>query len=123
MNGLKPCPFCNTHLRHVESLARSFNPPRIYHEYHHDNPKCFFSKFRWNFTNDTAAREAFLITWNTRAPEPLVAELIEALEECAAGLEAEIKCKRAIRFEITTERDLTPVRQAQAILAKAKGQS
>jgi hypothetical protein len=32
---LKRCPFCGSEIRHVESLAKSFDPPRLYHEWHH----------------------------------------------------------------------------------------
>lgn len=49
-------------------------------------------------------------------------ELLEALEECASDLEAEIEARRGAVLERTMERDLATVARARAIIAKATGQ-
>ena len=30
-----PCPFCGSEMKHIETWAKSFKPPRLYHEWHH----------------------------------------------------------------------------------------
>ena len=48
-------------------------------------------------------------------------DLLEALQECAADLEAEIEARRGAVLERTMERDLATVRKARAAIAKATG--
>lgn len=67
---LRPCPFCGADIVHVESLARSFDPPRIYHEYWHPKSECFLGgdrRFLASFTDDLKPRLQFISTWNQRA--------------------------------------------------------
>lgn len=37
----RPCPFCGQRLRHIGSWAMSFEPPRLYHEWHHAPVGCY----------------------------------------------------------------------------------
>lgn len=71
------CPFCGEQLRHVESWARSFDPPRLYHEYHHDNVACVLGKKYWPFDDNAERRAAWVAIWNARAALP-AAGLVEA---------------------------------------------
>lgn len=64
----KPCPFCGGVLAHIESVARSFDPPRIYHEFVHPDVPChYLPKKRWTFTDDATARSEFVASWNMRS--------------------------------------------------------
>lgn len=88
MTELKPCPFCEQNLELVESWAKSFDPPRLYREYHHRAPvDCVLGKRDWIFP-DTAedARQKFVAAWNTRALDPQVASLGAALEKAGKRL-------------------------------------
>lgn len=40
------CPFCGSEIRHVESWAGSFDPPRLYHEWQHvdQNDDCWICR-------------------------------------------------------------------------------
>ena len=65
------CPFCGSEIRHVESWARSFDPPQLWHEWHHvDDNDCWIRK-RGNivgFANDDPdTQERVIRRWNTRA--------------------------------------------------------
>lgn len=66
------CPFCGSEIRHVESRAKSFDPPRLYHEWQHidQNPKCWIV---WNVgtivgtANETGPMQKdTLDRWNRR---------------------------------------------------------
>lgn len=68
-----PCPFCGSEIRHVESWAKSFNPPRLWHEWHHDddNDGCWIraragGKIVGNATDNPADQERAIRRWNTR---------------------------------------------------------
>src|SRR6266566_3347172 len=42
-----PCPFCGSEIHHIESWARSFDPPRLWHEWHHaDDSDCWVVQHR-----------------------------------------------------------------------------
>lgn len=65
------CPFCGSEIRHVESLARSFDPPRVYHEWHHidDDETCFIrkrGKMVASATDDGKQQESVIRSWNKR---------------------------------------------------------
>lgn len=66
------CPFCGSEIRHVESWAKSFDPPRLYHEWHHidDNPNCWIvhgrGKIVGTATDDGDMQEAAIRRWNDR---------------------------------------------------------
>lgn len=64
---LLPCPFCGGELRLIESWARSFHPPRLYREVHHDNEHCPISKRIVCTAPNTDSLEDFVKVWNTRA--------------------------------------------------------
>lgn len=94
---LKPCPYCGSSLNHVESLARSLDPPRVYHEYHHPKNGCFMvtgnrHAIVANFTDDPTPRLQFIDTWNRRATPTLgpqtkavLAEIVELLTDPKVG--------------------------------------
>lgn len=69
---MAPCPFCGSEIRHVESWARSFDPPRLYHEWHHieDNPKCWVvhnrGKMVGSASDDPETHQLALDRWNHR---------------------------------------------------------
>lgn len=69
---MAPCPFCGSEIRHVESWARSFDPPRLYHEWHHidDAPDCWITKHRGKIvgsaTEDGDMQAEVLNRWNRR---------------------------------------------------------
>ena len=78
MMDLLPCPFCGSEIKHVESWARSFNPPRLWHEWHHvtDNEEvCPVRRHIGKIVasaNDDAERQADVICrWNNRATHTL----------------------------------------------------
>jgi hypothetical protein len=68
-----PCPFCGSEIKHIESWAKSFDPPRLYHEWHHidDNKDCWivFSRGKIVGSADETgeAQQAQLDRWNSRA--------------------------------------------------------
>jgi hypothetical protein len=69
---LLPCPWCQEDLDHVETWARSFDPPRAYHEYHHRNTKCVMGWKIWVFTPELEIeRGGFIRAWNTRHTQNL----------------------------------------------------
>jgi hypothetical protein len=70
-DGLSPCPFCGCMLRHVETWARSFEPPRLYHGYQHENNGCILSSKGWYFDDKPDSRMAFITKWNARVSTPL----------------------------------------------------
>lgn len=65
------CPFCGSDMKHIESLAKSFNPPRLYHEWHHDlDNDCYIRRRSgkivcWS-TDDLSASQKDRDAWNTR---------------------------------------------------------
>jgi hypothetical protein len=65
--AILPCPFCGGVLVHVESVARSFTPHRIYHEIKHPPNACLLTHWRWSFTDDPAPRLKWVEQWNRRA--------------------------------------------------------
>lgn len=78
---MAPCPFCGMHLMHKPSWAMSFQPNRLYHEYHHPTANCILGGRNWTFSDTGHAGEAmdeFSEQWNRRATlnayEALVAE-------------------------------------------------
>jgi hypothetical protein len=71
---LKPCPFCGSEIKHVESWAKSFTPPRLYHEWHHeqDNPEScpvrrHVGKIVASASDDIGMQNDAVCRWNTRA--------------------------------------------------------
>lgn len=70
---LKPCPFCGSQIKHVESWAKSFNPPRLWHEWHHDddNLECpvrrSIGKIVCNATDDVITQANVVRRWNARS--------------------------------------------------------
>lgn len=100
--ALKPCPFCGSEIKHVESWARSFDPPRLYHEWHHvtDNEdscpiRAHIGKIVTSATDDVEMQEMRIARWNTRATapasegvrDPAQSPLIEALVKAEAAFE------------------------------------
>jgi len=61
-----PCAFCGGDMLHIESLAKSFTPARVYHEYHHPDNECVLSGYRVNFDDNPEPRVEWLQKWNTR---------------------------------------------------------
>lgn len=67
------CPFCGSEIRHIESLAKSFNLPKVYHEWHHIDPgeNCWIVHYRGRIVgsaNDSPEMQlAALNLWNSRA--------------------------------------------------------
>jgi hypothetical protein len=71
---LAPCPFCGSEIKHVESWARSFDPPRLYHEWHHvaDNEdicpaRRHIGKIVAAATDNIGEQKRVIDRWNTRA--------------------------------------------------------
>lgn len=71
--ALLPCPFCGSEIIHIESWARSFKPPRLYHEWHHveDNAEKCWAR-RWGkivaSANELPERQKETVErWNRRA--------------------------------------------------------
>lgn len=70
--ALLPCPFCGSPVTHVESLAKSFDPPRLWHEWHHELINdCWLFKARGHVlggaTDDVKMQAKFCEQWNRRA--------------------------------------------------------
>ena len=84
--ALEPCPWCNAELVHIESCAKTYDPTRLYHEYHHPDQPCVLAKSWWYFDETMDRRGPFLSLWNTRPPNPLQAE-VDALRARVAELE------------------------------------
>lgn len=68
---MAPCPFCGSEIKHVESWAKSFNPPRLYHEWQHvdDNMDCWIRrrfKVVGSATEDGEMQKVALDQWNRR---------------------------------------------------------
>lgn len=65
-----PCPFCGSEIQHVESLAKSFDPPRLYHEWQHiDDNDCWIRKrgFIVGAASDNPnEQERAIRSWNQR---------------------------------------------------------
>lgn len=76
---MAPCPFCDSEIRHIESLAKSFDPPRVYHEWHHidANKDCWIfaqgGKIVGMADETGEAQLRALNRWNRR-PQNLAAE-------------------------------------------------
>jgi hypothetical protein len=75
----EPCPFCGTRLKHIGSWARSFDPPRLYHEWLHAPVICQMNpsggdKPILTATDDPETQFKALALWNTRdlvgSPKP-----------------------------------------------------
>ena len=67
-----PCPFCGSEIVHVESWAKSFDPPRLYHEWHHADQDRDCVIFRQGqivakATDDPKQQEAAIRLWNRRS--------------------------------------------------------
>jgi hypothetical protein len=64
---LKPCPFCGSPIDHVESLAKSFDPPRLYHEWHHRDDNCWLTDKIVAISNDKEENQIRVMArWNQR---------------------------------------------------------
>jgi len=67
-----PCPFCGSEIHHIQSLAKSFDPPLVYHEWHHveDNIKqCWIrrlGKIVGSASDDPDEQERAIHLWNRR---------------------------------------------------------
>jgi hypothetical protein len=67
-----PCPFCGSEILHVESWARSFDPPRPYHEWQHvddDVNACWIRRNRkivGSASDDPNEQEHAIRLWNRR---------------------------------------------------------
>lgn len=62
---LLPCPFCAGEVSRIESMARAFQPARLFHEYHH--PKCrIIPALIWSGEAGSVFEAAFIAAWNTR---------------------------------------------------------
>jgi len=68
-----PCPFCGSEIKHVESWAKSFNPPRLWHEWHHveEGNNCWIVHHRGTIvvgsaTDEGASQRAAIMRWNRR---------------------------------------------------------
>lgn len=75
VEALVDCPFCGSEIDHVESLAKSFSPPRVYHEWHHRQQNdCYLLKRMGRVvcssTDDLALSEKQRRAWNTRSLIP-----------------------------------------------------
>jgi hypothetical protein len=70
---MKPCPFCGSEIVHVKSLAKSFDPPRLYHEWHHadQDPQCQIFRFGGQIvafaSDDPGMQEQAMQRWNRRS--------------------------------------------------------
>jgi hypothetical protein len=69
---MRPCPFCGSEILHVESLAKSFDPPRVYHEWHHidDDAECpiwRFGRIVAYADDDPEQQLRVLHRWNKRS--------------------------------------------------------
>ena len=69
---MRDCPFCGSEIQHTESWAKSFSPPRLYHEWHHveDNEDCWIVRHRGKIvgsaTETGESQKAALDLWNRR---------------------------------------------------------
>ena len=67
-----PCPFCGNQLKHIGSWAKSFDPPRLYHEWLHPPVVCQINFHGGEVpilsaTDNADMQIAVLERWNTRA--------------------------------------------------------
>jgi hypothetical protein len=87
MIEMKPCPFCGSEIKHVESWAKSFNPPRLYREWHHvlNNPEeCVIRRagaIVANATDDAESQQVVIKRWNTRPPSLVDREAVARIIE------------------------------------------
>lgn len=72
MTAFLPCPFCGSEIKHIESWARSFDPPRLYHEWHHveEDNNCWILYSKGKIVasaNDLKTEQrAAVLRWNRR---------------------------------------------------------
>ena len=71
--AIDDCPYCGSEIKHIESWARSFDPPRMYHEWQHVEDNEDACPIRrggkiLDAVNDNAERQVAVVKrWNTRA--------------------------------------------------------
>ena len=71
MKPALPCQFCGSEIRHIGSWALSFNPPRLWHEWHHvdDNREvchllAYNGKIVFSATDDVEIQNYRIERWN-----------------------------------------------------------
>jgi hypothetical protein len=68
----KPCPFCNADIVRVETIAKSFAPPRVYVEWHHAPGFCWLTlhkgRIMMTASDSLPAQRIAIDLWNERAP-------------------------------------------------------
>ncbi len=84
------CPFCGSAIKHITCLAKSFAPPRVYHEWHHEdfNADCPIrrhGKIVASASDDAGSQEYEVRSWNTRSVNALP-ELVAALRSARTWL-------------------------------------
>lgn len=71
LDNLNPCPFCGSKIKHVESLAKSFDPPRLYHEWHHvEKDNCWIGNWKSIVASSDEKPNSIqyaVETWNARS--------------------------------------------------------
>jgi len=72
LENLRPCPFCGSAIKHVESWAKSFDPPQLWHEWHHvEDNNCWIrdqGKIVSRASNNPIIQEVMVQQWNRRLP-------------------------------------------------------
>lgn len=69
---MRACPFCGSEIQHIESWAKSFDPPRLYHEWRHidDSEDCWVVRHRGKIVGSATEKPdsqlAALNRWNSR---------------------------------------------------------
>lgn len=118
---LAPCPFCGEVLTKVESWAKSFQPARLYHEYHHPDNGCIMvtdhPALFW--AGPATDAPAFIAAWNRRSDAT-----ITALREEVGRLREVNKITREVEAHhlqraLTAEAELTALRQRVVEVVKA----